>query len=452
MKSEATFRAHRARWAIASMAMLTGACSTAQTQVFNDVPTFANSKAGMPYFLPMRLMTLDVAIAPKDLDKIIKAVDAAKKGLPVAEEAEGKAKGAKSNIDKEVTRLEAIATPTSADQAALVDARKEQARATAVAANATAAVEAARNAIAINEAQQRAAEKDPKGCTYAATLKTAAVVPDTRRTLVFNPVHNWFRDDDGTLTTTPGGLLTSTKIAAKDRTGDILAELAGALSVDDSKITTKSLVEINVDCTMLPSFSYTFDPTDTHDVNSALSGRQIPFRVGLAPVVAGGLPTSTNDLLPNAGTLNGILYRVETPALVALIRCMDTDCGSSVLSSASMVSLPQAGPVGRITMDSSAFVQREYNLEFDNGMLKSWTYNQPSEVMQIVRLPVQVAKAIVSVPAEILSIKVDISSDKVTLQEAEQKAREFELRKALFAQCLAAAGDDPEKGKACLGT
>ncbi len=104
-----------------------------------------------------------------------------------------------------------------------------------------------------------------------------------------------------------------------------------------------------------------------------------------------------------------------------------------------MVQAPQAGPISYIPTNSSAFVKTVDDVTFVDGSIASWAPERPSEVLEIVRLPVKIATAIISVPAQLLSLRVDYSSKAQSL--AEQQAAEIAASKSLstLQKCLSDA-------------
>ena len=51
--------------------------------------------------------------------------------------------------------------------------------------------------------------------------------------------------------------------------------------------------------------------------------------------------------------------------------------------------LPQIGPISCIAMRSSVFVKTVDDFVYDNSLLVSWDASPPSEILEIVRLPVR---------------------------------------------------------------
>jgi hypothetical protein len=86
---------------------------------------------------------------------------------------------------------------------------------------------------------------------------------------------------------------------------------------------------------------------------------------------------------------------------------------------ATIVMLPNKGPVGLIPYDASGFVTTDYKVEFKDGTPVAWTASRPSELASVFRIPVDIAKAIVSIPAELIKLRVDVATNSA----AETKAK-----------------------------
>jgi hypothetical protein len=90
-------------------------------------------------------------------------------------------------------------------------------------------------------------------------------------------------------------------------------------------------------------------------------------------------------------------------------------------------------------MRSSAFVKTVNDVQFEDGAIKSWSADRPSEVLEIVRLPVKVLMALISVPAQILSLKVDVSSKEKSLADAQKAEMEAAERLRALKACVEAS-------------
>lgn len=73
-----------------------------------------------------------------------------------------------------------------------------------------------------------------------------------------------------------------------------------------------------------------------------------------------------------------------------------------------------------ISLDKGFFVTNEYEYEFTNGMLTRYKATKPNEIVEVLSIPVDVAKALISIPAEILELKIDYSSKEEAYLKAQQ--------------------------------
>lgn len=83
--------------------------------------------------------------------------------------------------------------------------------------------------------------------------------------------------------------------------------------------------------------------------------------------------------------------------------------------------LPNSSPPELLPLMGTAFARRDFDTEFQNGLLLSHKEERPSEAMSIVAIPYDIIKAIIAVPAEIISLKVNYSSNEKELVEMQTK-------------------------------
>lgn len=94
-----------------------------------------------------------------------------------------------------------------------------------------------------------------------------------------------------------------------------------------------------------------------------------------------------------------------------------------------------------ISLDKGFFVTNEYEYEFTNGMLTRYKATKPNEIVEILSIPVDVAKAIISIPAEILQLKIDYSSKEEAYLKAQQLV--LEAQNSLNSAVADSASDSP---------
>lgn len=210
-----------------------------------------------------------------------------------------------------------------------------------------------------------------------------------------------------------------------------------------------------------------FDPTataanpntgieGTDAVNAALSSWSLKLDVA-KPNFAVADDAITGDAVTNspgsparsayALRADGLFYRTNAPVVLKLLQ---TDGGSNVPIAGALMSLPQAGPVSYIPMHSSAFVKTVDTVQFTDGSLTSWSAERPSEVLEIVRLPVKVLSSVVSVAAQIVSVKVDYSTKTKALLDAQKAQMQADADRAKLLGCLAAAQKTNSDGTECF--
>ena len=464
----------------ALLGLLVSGCATVRS-----APRLKNELAsGVTYYLPKRDMKITAERKLLKKEEVEKAL-AAKKGEQ--ETANAALKTSKALVETLTKRLTSPAVVASSGATATVT--EELAIATAdvqVGTSKTAAIGAE---IKVLEAALLAVNASTTGsCAfqYSAKLEVLAPTADTRLRLTANPFHSPLRDDDTKLAVTQDGLITSANVVAADRTGDIIVEIASAFAGISVDAPVDPLASVGpppvARCDQIPvKFVFRFNPVDQTErkaANDALAAAEFPFRVDAPTMVAAYNFTDPakdeiidrqrvvgkrlNDsyrldqALYHHGKQGALFYRTALPQTIELRQCQATltcaDAEASVPIEAALVLLPQAGPISYIPMRSSAFVKTVDDVTFDNGMLVSWTASRPSEVLEVVRLPVKILKAVVSVPAEIIKLRIDLSDQQNGLAASQQAQIQAQSRLMVIQGCVRAAGTDQEKQMACFKT
>src|SRR3546814_13608980 len=87
--------------------------------------------------------------------------------------------------------------------------------------------------------------------------------------------------------------------------------------------------------------------------------------------------------------------------------------------------LPTKAKLVEIPVTRAAFVEKTTTIDFEEGTLKQVDISKPSEVLEIVSIPVEILKAIVAIPAELIQLKNDTNTQenngKTTCREKEKK-------------------------------
>jgi hypothetical protein len=312
---------------------------------------------------------------------------------------------------------------------------------------------------------------------YSAKMELLPPAADLRQRFVADLAHSPLRDDDVKLAVNSSGLLTSANVIATDRTADIIVELAGAIGQfggSDLAAQSADAAELSATCPDdIPKFIYQFDPvTETPKINEELSKADFPFQVEtrlpncgtdcapgsnrrtiIDPDRVGhnrGKAVSLNEAALHRGRWGALFYATPSPVTLVLRQCEKPgkDCTKAKMIpvDAAQVMLPQAGPVSYIPMQSSAFVKTVNDATFDNGMLTAWNASRPSELLEVVRLPVRVLTSVISVPAQILSLRVNLSDQERALAATQQELIKQQTRLA----CMKIASEQGRPPESCL--
>ena len=447
--------------ALAAAGSILAGCTTIKSEKRIQSGFDRESDAGLTYFLPQKFVTID--IKPKTIDP-----KKTKKALEQKNAALGQTREEKMRADKEAKRLEALVGRLTAGTPA-----KDKLQTELMIVKAQAAISKTDFNRLIAEVEQLnddlvLARSDSENCRFEVSAKLSTSYPDPTNRMLARPVHQALRDDTAKIAVSPGGLLSSANAVAVDQSGQILAEIAGAVSAmgprDAADFTAGVSQTPAIKCADLIPIKYTFNPLDkVHltelsrylesyglrikfdrlgskflEPNSNLSGN-----IGLVEPLK---QAANLDPVDNA-TVDGLFYRSSAPVLM-LVEQKSTD-STWLPADASILMLPQAGPVSYIPFRSSAFVKTVDDVEFVNGEIKSWSTDRPSEVLEVVRLPVKILKSIVSIPAEILSIKVDYSSDANQLAQNQALFLQQEKINSAYLNCLNDSAGDLESVNQC---
>jgi hypothetical protein len=411
-----------------------------------------------------------------------KAIAAAKTKLTGAEQS---AAAAKSALEAQERLLLSITRGT--DEWTRAEARRVELAERNTTADA--AMRAARVELAEAEGQLQLINAGIRpNCTfsYSAKVELLAPVADLRHRFVADLDHSPFRDDELKLAVNANGLLTSANVIAADRTGDILVEAANALSsfgMGGMRNVTGQVPSPN--CADMPAkFVYQFDPAVQSRIeaaNSELARAKYPFRVQIDyqqgckdeqgrtgsclsaanrevidPVRPGKLRGQSVDLAVASrrrGRYGALFYPSSIPATVVLRQCESgTDCTVATAQpiDAALAMVPQAGPVSFIPMQSSAFVRTVDDVVFDNGMIASWNASRPSELLEVVRLPVKILTAVLSAPAQIISLRVNLSDKDKALAESQQAEIAAQTKLTALRTCIEVAEREERSATSCF--
>lgn len=438
-------------------------CATVQS----ETKSFEKAQRGFTYFLPTRFVKLTATKEMLDSPRIRAALEAKTKELDAAKVVAATA----DQKVKDKTELIAALAPgaTEARAAATQALQVAQAEALIAAAQRDGIIGTVNGLKSLYQSSQT----QPEGsCGYTAKLELLAPQGDPNARFVANPTHNPMRDDTTKLVVTADGLLSSANVVAADRTGDIIVEIAGALgsvlSPGRGLMTMSVRPREQLDCNKAKKMIAIFDPAARSyvDVNSQLSNADYPLQLERQEAV------DATPVSAAAGRTDAIFYRSPVPVRIRISECISKvdsakkDTADEATDEEAIVknviakectaieevllSVPQAGPISYIPQRSSAFVKTVNDVQFENGMIKSWSADRPSEVLEIVRLPVRILTALISVPATMLQLRVNHDSQAKSLAETQAAEMAASVKLRILQVCLDAAGEDVAAARSCL--
>ncbi len=458
--------------------------------------SFRNTK-GIIYFLPKRQIKVTASQKPVNA----KAVADAKETVTKAKAAEATATatlGATSaSLKKEEAVLAAMETPTSKQQDKITRLKAQQKVEQKAVADASTARQAAEKQL---QTRKTAKINGLPEFTISAVLTDP--IPDPSKAFQMYFHHSIQRDDEFSISVNKKGLLTSGKVTAADRTGDIIVEVAGAIAGlgrgDPLPARAGGTPPATCHKDFYDEIEYNglFDMDDIEEVNGELA-RCFPFKITLEPALR--LPEVNNSREPGdkdnqkpdddgnqkpdddnttwqnetpntsiydlnksvpsdgSGKIRGLVHRANLPYTLTVEECdltgypNDYSCrGDYYPRQTSIVMMPNDGPMGVIPFKSSMFVTTVDEVTFEDGIVTSWNRKAPSELLEIVRLPIKIAKEVISVPAELVQLKIDLSSKEAKLDSALQAQIIANETLKSLQTCLATAGEDQEAVNACL--
>lgn len=401
--------------------------------------------SGVSYFLPKRdiKVTSERRILKRaEIEKKIAAAEAKQKT------AKEEAAAAKTDLETKVALLATLAAGTDAWK----DAEASRATANGKLILANAAKDKADGAVDVAKAELLAIPADAQCvASFETKVELLPAVPDHSQHFVANFAHNILRDDDGKLSLTADGLLSSSNVVAADRTGDILVELAGAIAGFGFRSGPKAMASDEVrtpqdDCDApVKKFVYQFNPAD-HGALSNVNDELVASGFGVIKLELQGIKSTAShppETINAIGRRGAIFYRSPLPITV-IIRQQDRPVDAAVAM------IPQLGPISYIPLRSSAFVKTVDDVTFSNGAITSWNASRPSEVLEVVRLPIKLLKAVISVPAEILSLKVNLSDKDKALAVSQQAQIASQEKLAALKACISGAESAGTNVEVCL--
>lgn len=399
-------------------ALAIAGCSTVtstRTALHAPEPT----SAGVSYFLPTRLAKLTATRTPVRLAELITKRNAKAAELTEAEKAAAAAKKVREDAEALLTTLTSVAAQDA--QRALIDRAKG---AETLADNLVGKLQRELTNLTWETAT---AEVTGTSCSYTAKVELLPAAPDSSARFVANIAHSPLRDDSLKIQVNASGLLTSADVVAADQTGNILVELAGAAAGLNAPVMGPMAFDPGApaadDCVRRPrQFVWIFDPANSADItalNTELDTAKYPLRIRV-PAADIGASGRTALTYAEGSQHAGLFYRSPHPVRLTLEQNWNATTPDWQPIETTLMLVPQAGPISFIPTRSSAFVKTTDEVVFVDGSIASWSAERPSELLEIVRLPVSILREIISVPAELFSLKVDYSTNATNLAEQQR--------------------------------
>lgn len=452
--------------AVIIFSCLVSGCAVVETTKLNStIP----SSGGVVYYLPIRPVKIEMVRAPAAASK--SEVDKAKAAVTTASDALG-------TTDKALKTAKARRDATNPDTPARADADKAVELAAAD-------VKVAQDELTASQKKLAAVQATLDGKTPLTDTMTVTVLPsvaDTRYRYLANLKHYATRSDKLNLKTTAAGLLSTTTAKSEEQSAQILVSLAQSLaatgvvgpgvagsfatvrggaavrSTELAKLAEKYIAKQYIDCghgmkrlaTTEPApfkFEYVFDPT-AETVMQAIAGDGKVTMVQLPPwqyvesslcalgadysflwqSIGPAVKSEEPDKETSAEGWAGLFYRRLLPYRLDIYkgdRVLDKNKQTAWESFSPLktvqLELPNSSPPELLVLMGTAFAARDFDTEFQDGLLISHKEGRPSEALSVVAIPYDIVKAIVSVPAGIISLKVDYSSKETALVEAQTK-------------------------------
>ena len=471
---------------IAAIAMGESGCATIKTYshpgAISNAETLSSVADGVVYALPKRQIEFSIERKLTKTGDVAKKLAGARTALATAATAETEAKKAEAK---------AKAIFENASQSIKDEAERKYRLAQAATATARATKSKAAALVAAAEGEAAAATLGP-ACvvpSYSYSIKLLPAEPDARYVFRARHIHRGWRDDEATVTTTPEGLLSSTKVTSTDRSGDILVEIAKTVSFFLGPTPALQADEgpPRPDCptrTSHPAFSLrtVIDPatfeTDARtagtggadnladafdadlrvqlgaEINEQLDGLNAPFRLfiddgeGASPLDADLLTAATagdeDDSDAATKSIAGLLYRRALPYKVSLYQAFDVSGATETAPVHTAIAFaPNEGPVGVVPFNAGAFVKTVYDVKFDDGMLTSWDANRPAELYAAWRLPLEIVDGVFSGLSKLIPFRVQQTENENKLLELQ--AANIELDEKLKALQDGLGVDNPKE-------
>lgn len=278
---------------------------------------------------------------------------------------------------------------------------------------------------------------------------------DTDYEFALNPNVNWFSSDTAKIVVDPKtSLLKSVAVTSKDETLYVIKNAVAFAVAEAAPIPPTSVIQILIDPATFNSKQK--QPLESQ-VNQALArffagacedsknpkvpecnqyrlGKTDYFSISVDPVVGNRTPKSSGITDLSACDI-GICHRGTIPYEIKA-----TLLGNS---KASLVNLPNGGPIMSLALDRAPFVEVKHTLTLQDGIVSEYERDRPSSALALAKAPLDVVSAIADVVAKVIQLKIDTSKAEVSLLE--QNLAEAKRRKE-----IADALDDLSKKESAL--
>ena len=258
-----------------------------------------------------------------------------------------------------------------------------------------------------------------RGCTL--TLRETLTEPDSRYMFLLSHLTDIFADDKVTITMAANGLLAKVDTTSEGKAGEVV--LKGAELATEIMKASIGLPAVKALAPTEMPFKYEviLDPTDAEAVthfNTDLESQGCNLLVEVrAPEIASAA-TKQNDP-PNAAR-DGIFYRPALPYIITF-KTKDEKKAKESVRTVQTIYLPNAAPILALDIKRPSFVKSTQTIEFENGLLKSWSITKPSEALGFVSIPVGAVKSIAAIPSELFTFRVQTIQGEAGVLQAQQK-------------------------------
>lgn len=383
--------------------------------------------AGISYYLPKRLVRIVIdrkAADPATADLAAAVVVGKARAETAAADVETK-KTAEDKARAELQAARDAKLPDGELDAALKKAEAELAKAKALSLVRKAQYDAAIEAL-------RAAEPSEGKYEETFSIVPTDFVPDESKRYIARLDHNWLRDDKWNVTTTKSGLLTTTVVTPDGQLDEVATEVAKLALVFSGGFPASPVAKFGnkytmarvakeegrgPDCPPLFHYDREFDPANASltTINEELGRLCSIYRLEF-PRVA---DQSTG---PDASLLGqGLAYRRERPWTLTVKKFPIDDPPLDVLAEQSgyqpfravTLMLPNGAPVEVLPYGGNVFTDQNYTGTFDNGMLTTADFTQPSEIKSVALIPVNAISGAAALAGSLLSVRLNTTTAQV---------------------------------------